>query len=114
MQSQNLKVKIPQHKKNSFELKKEDSINNTQGFVKKNSNTSEDGDVIAESSEAVNKFPQIIDETVKDTRDFIKFLHELNKKDLSSQDKKRMENYLSKSISEAQKKISDDIQKMNK
>ena len=60
-----------------------------------------------------SNFPLIIDETVKDTRDFIQFLKELNQKDMSANDKKRMENYLSKTICEVQKKITNDILKMN-
>ncbi len=118
----NLKVKIPQIKKSSSindisSSNNQQEIQSVENLSKKNSffsNADQGENNINISNENFTKFPLIIDETVKDTREFIKFLQELNKKDLSSQDKKRMENYLSKSISEVQKKISDDIQKMNK
>lgn len=87
----NLKVKIP------------------NGSVRKNSEGSDKQSYISEDS----KFPKVIDNTKEEIKEFIYLLKEVNKQDLSIQDKQRMDNYLSKSISDMQKKISSDLQKMN-
>jgi hypothetical protein len=87
----NLKVKIPKERE-----RKDSEGSNKQSYQTDDS-----------------KFPKVIDKTKEDTREFINLLKELNKQDLTMQDKQRMENYLSKSISEMQKKISSDLQKMN-
>lgn len=87
----NLKVKIP------------------NGSARKNSEVLDKQSYIGEDS----KFPKVIDNTKEEIKEFINLLKEVNKQDLSIQDKQRMDNYLSKSISDLQKKISSDLQKMN-
>jgi hypothetical protein len=87
----NLKVKIPQQEKRDQE-----SDGSRKSYQNENS-----------------KYPTVIDQTKEDTKEFIKLLKEMNKQDMTQQDKQRMNNYLSKSILDMQKKVSSDIQLMN-
>jgi len=85
----NLKIKIPK--------KEQEKIFDKEYSISKNE----------------SKFPVIIDETTQHTREFIYLLKELNEKDISMKDKKRMESYLSKSIVEINRKINDDVNNIN-